>query len=135
MSNYDKRLSLILVLLLISVLTASCAEQSSPADAVERYLQAIVEKDVVAAANQACLAWEEDAYAEASSFETVEVRLEGLDCEVVAEEGEYQRVSCEGEIVANYGGEDQDIPLDQRDFYVVEEGGQWRMCGYSAPLE
>jgi hypothetical protein len=128
-----KAFSLVLILLITTVLTVSCATQSSPAKAVEDYLQAIVEKDVVKAADLSCLTWEEEAYAEASSFETVEVRLEGLSCEPVAGVGESQRVSCEGEIVANYGGEDQDIPLDQRDFYVVEEGGEWRMCGYSAP--
>lgn len=116
-----------------ALLVASCAAQSSPAVVVEKYLQAIVEKDVVEATNLSCLAWEEDAYAEASSFETVEVRLEGVTCKVVAEEGEFQQVSCGGEIVANYGGEDQDIPLASRDFYVIEEDGEWRMCGYSAP--
>ncbi len=125
--------SLVLLSLLINILSVSCAAQSSPEKAVEGYLQAIVQKDVVKAASLSCLAWEEEAYAEASSFETVEVRLEGLRCEVSAEEGESQRVRCEGEIVANYGGEDQDIPLNQRDFFVVQEGGEWRMCGYSAP--
>ncbi|MGD2058151.1 MAG: hypothetical protein PVI04_05415, partial [Anaerolineales bacterium] len=90
-------------------------------------------KDVVAATNLSCLAWEEGAYAEASSFETVEVRLEGVSCEVIDSGEEYQRVTCDGEIVANYGGEDQDIALASRDFYVIEEGGEWRMCGYSAP--
>ena len=115
------------------MLIVSCSSQSSPASAVEEYLQAIVEKDVVAAANLSCLAWEEGAYAEASSFETVEVRLEAVSCESVADQADFQKVSCEGEIVANYGGEDQDIPLATRDFYVIEEGGEWRMCGYSAP--
>ncbi len=119
----------------MSVLLVGCASSNSPADAVVRYLEAIVDKDVVAAANLSCLAWEEDAYAEASSFETVEVRLEGVSCQVAEEEVDYQRVSCEGQIVANYGGEDQDIPLATRDFYVVEESGDWRMCGYSAPQE
>jgi hypothetical protein len=116
-----------------TLLVVGCTSQSSPAVAVEKYLQAIVEKDVVEAANLSCLAWEEGAYAEASSFETVEVRLEDVTCQVVAEEGEFQQVSCSGEIVANYGGEDQDIPLASRDFYVTEEGGEWRMCGYSTP--
>lgn len=130
----DKRsLVSIIVFLLSSMLIVSCSSQTSPADTVEEYLQAIVDKDVVAAANLSCLAWEEGAYAEASSFETVEVRLEGVVCESAAEPSDYQKVSCQGEIVANYGGEDQDIPLSEREFYVIEEGGQWRMCGYSAP--
>ena len=130
----EKRiLVLMFFFILSSMLIVSCSSQSSPASTVEEYLQAIVDKDVVAAANLSCLAWEEDAYAEASSFETVEVRLEAVTCESVAEEADFQKVSCGGEVVANYGGEDQDIPLATRDFYVIEEGGDWRMCGYSAP--
>jgi len=133
--HLDRKFSLAVGLLGAILFVSGCTSSASPANTVERYLEAIVNKDVVAAANLSCLAWEEDAYAEASSFETVEVRLEDVDCTVVAEEGDYQRVSCQGEIVANYGGEDQDIPLASRDFYVVEEGGDWRMCGYSAPQE
>jgi hypothetical protein len=122
-----------LIIAIMGTIAVSCTTSSSPAAAVERYLEAIVEKDVAAASNLSCLAWEEDAYAEASSFETVDVRLEGVSCQVVASEQEYQIITCEGEIVANYGGEDQDIPLASREFYVVEEGGDWRMCGYAAP--
>jgi hypothetical protein len=122
-------------LILLSFSIGACAVKSTPADAVESYLDAIVEKDVVRASNLSCLAWEEDAYAEASSFETVEVRLEGVECKVVADQGDYQRVNCVGEIIANYGGEDQDIPLEDREFFVIEEGGEWRMCGYSVPAE
>lgn len=115
------------------VLIASCGPSDSPAVAVESYLEAIVEKNVIEAANLSCLAWEEDAYAEASSFETVEVRLEDVSCQAIEARDGYQRVECEGEIIANYGGEDQDITLDSREFFVVEEAGEWRMCGYAAP--
>ncbi|MDF1500184.1 MAG: hypothetical protein P1P76_06940 [Anaerolineales bacterium] len=114
-------------------LIVGCSPSASPAVIVERYLEAIADKDVVAAANLSCLTWEEDAYAEASSFETVEVRLEDVSCQVDEGSDEYQLVTCGGEIVANYGGEDQNIPLASREFYVIEEGGAWRMCGYSAP--
>jgi hypothetical protein len=132
MSN-NKIFFTLFALMLLGSLVVSCTEQTSPATAVESYLDAIVAKDVVAATNLSCLAWEEDAYAEASSFETVDVRLEGVSCEVISSGEEYQRVTCDGEIIANYGGEDQDIPLASREFYVIEEGGEWRMCGYSAP--
>lgn len=130
-----RKVALTAIFLSLAFFLEGCSSSASPADTVERYLEAIAEKDVVAAANLSCLAWEEAAYAEASSFETVEVRLEGVSCQVVAEEHGYQRVHCQGEIVANYGGEDQDIPLEARDFYIVEEGGDWRMCGYSPPQE
>lgn len=129
----NNRIFITLFTFLLGSFAVSCTGQTSPASTVESYLDAIVAKDVVAATNLSCLAWEEDAYAEASSFETVDVRLEGVSCEVISSGEEYQRVTCDGEIIANYGGEDQDILLASREFYVIEEGGEWRMCGYSAP--
>lgn len=129
-----KRPTLLIVALLSSLLSLSgCARSNPPTVAVTRYLEAIVEKDPVAAANLSCLDWEEGAYAEASSFETVEVRLEQISCSVEAAGDQVQMIKCSGDIVANYGGEDQNIPLSARTFYVVREAGEWRMCGYEAP--
>ena len=39
-------------------------------------------------------------------------------------------VSCEGNIIATYSGEDAPFPLNARQYLSVEEGGEWRMCGY-----
>ena len=33
-------------------------------------------------------------------------------------------------IVANYGNEVLELDLSERSYQVVEEGGEWRMCGY-----
>ncbi len=115
--------------LLILTLTA-CAQQGSADDAIEAYLNALVSKDVIRAVNKSCLDWEEGAHAEASSFESVIVRLDGLSCDIVNVSGDQTLVECEGKITANYGGEDQDIPLSGRTYLAVMEDGEWKMCGY-----
>ncbi|NOR89399.1 MAG: hypothetical protein GQ524_04005, partial [Anaerolineales bacterium] len=88
-------------------------------------------KDVVRAVNKSCLDWEEGAHAEASSFEAVIVQLDGLICSSTSTSGEQTLVNCEGKIIANYDGEDQDIPLSGRSYVTVLEDGEWKMCGYS----
>jgi hypothetical protein len=111
------------------VLTA-CGPQGSPQRAVESYLEAIVAKDPIRAAASACDAWEEQARAEARSFETVQVRLEGMSCVLSARHDSEAVVNCEGQILADYGGERRDLDLGSRRYRAVVEAGEWRMCGY-----
>ena len=107
-----------------------CSSDGSPVSIVEAYLRALEAKDDIGAVNASCLTWEEGAFAEASSFEAVGVELEGLSCSVQQEGDVETTVKCEGEFVADYGGEIQNIDLSQRTFAVVREDGQWKMCGY-----
>lgn len=104
----------------------------SAPQAIEGYIRALTEKDVVAATGASCLAWEEAAFAEASSFEAVEVNLEGLRCVESGSDSEFTHVECEGKIIANYGGELQDIDLSQRTYLALSEQGEWKMCGYAS---
>ena len=107
---------------------------SSPGGAsetVETYLRALEAKDDVAAVNASCLDWEQGAFAEASSFEAVDVTLEGLVCREERNEDGSALVSCEGTFIADYGGEIQNIDISQRTFHVVNEDGAWKMCGYA----
>ena len=98
-------------------------------------MRALEAKDDVAAVNASCLNWEQGAFAEASSFEAVDVTLEGLSC---AESGSLDNstlVKCEGTFVANYGGEIQNIDISLRTFRAVDEDGAWKMCGYAPAAE
>jgi len=113
----------------------ACAQQGSAEDAIEAYLDALVSKDVIRAVNISCLDWEEGAHAEASSFEAVIVRLDGLACSPSDVVGDRTLVDCEGKIIANYGGEDQDILLSQRTYLAVLDDGEWKMCGYETGLD
>lgn len=118
------------ILTFLSLTITACVQQGSAEDAIEAYLNALVSKDVVRAVNKSCLDWEEGAHTEASSFEAVIVRLDGLTCTSIRVSGEQTLVNCEGRIIANYGGEDQDIPLSGRTYIAVLEDGEWKMCGY-----
>ncbi|MFN2148426.1 MAG: hypothetical protein ACK2T2_08525 [Anaerolineales bacterium] len=114
---------------------AACSSSTGAPAAIETYLRALEAKDDVAAVNASCLNWEQGAFAEASSFEAVDVTLEGLSC---AESGSLDNstlVKCEGTFVANYGGEIQNIDISLRTFRAVDEDGAWKMCGYAPAAE
>jgi len=49
---------------------------------------------------------------------------------VVSTEGDYAVVECQGTIIANYGGEDQEFQLQGNRYQTLFEDGEWRMCGY-----
>jgi hypothetical protein len=38
-------------------------------------------------------------------------------------------VLCNGKIIATYDTEDQELDLSVRTYQVVEEGGEWLVCG------
>ena len=122
---------IIFVVALILLGVTACAQSSLPSKVVEQYLAALVAKDDIKAVNLSCVAWEESAKADGASFEGVEVSLEDASCLVVTEDGQNGIVSCTGKILFSYaGGEEKEIGLDRRDYLVVFEGGDWRMCGY-----
>jgi hypothetical protein len=116
--------------LLSAVVLAACGSPASPSETVEAYLQALVNKDEVAAANLSCAEWEGQARAEALSFDAVEVRLDQVDCTSAETSENAAVVQCTGRILANYGAEDQVIDLSVRSYRTVREGGAWLMCGY-----
>lgn len=122
----------ILLIIVFSQLLIACTSSGSASGAIESYIRALAEKDVVAATTTSCLAWEEAAFAEASSFEAVEVNIEGLSCADSESDTIYTFVQCEGKIIADYGGELQDIDLSQRTYQAIIEQGEWKMCGYAS---
>jgi hypothetical protein len=132
MHNYGQRIG-ILAIILFSL--AGCSSSEGASAAIENYLKALEAKDDVAAVNASCLAWEQGAFAEASSFEAVEVTLEGLACRDAGSLDGSTLVRCEGTFVANYGGEIQNIDVSLRNFRAVDEDGVWKMCGYAPAAE
>ena len=125
----------LLTLLAASTLLVACGAQaggsSSPAvQAVQTYLQALVAKDAARLANQSCKAWESDATLEMDSFQAVTATLEGVACQETGKEGSATLVNCKGSIVATYNNEKQNLDLSPRNYKVVQEGGEWRVCGY-----
>ncbi len=120
--------------LLISmlILTAACSNgaQNSPTGAVLSYLQALVDRDGARLAALSCPDWEAAAQLELESFAAVTVTLEEASCQESGADGETTLVSCTGKIVANYGNEVLELDLAERTYQVVQQGGDWLMCGY-----
>ena len=118
-------------LFVISAAACSSTNQSQPAaDAVTAYLEALIDKEENALINQACAEWESQAKLEFDSFAAVEVALEGPGCSETGQDGSVTLVNCTGKIIASYGEEDLIIDLAERTYQVINEGGEWRMCGY-----
>ena len=124
----------VFILLLMAVLVASCDSGASTdgdasaaddaAAAVEGYLTAKVSNDADGIRRYLCSAMEADFDREVQSFSGVEAEIEGMAC--ASDEGG-ETVTCEGTIVAVYGGENRDFPLGT--YSVVEEDGEWKWCG------
>ncbi len=111
---------------------AACAssDSGSAPKAIETYINALVSKDRDAAVTAACADWEEDAKLEVDSFAAVDAALDGLACTASGADGDSTLVSCQGVINVTYNNEQQELPLDNRTYVAVQEGGEWRMCGY-----
>jgi hypothetical protein len=130
--NFYKGL-LILISLLVLLLTACSgvvSSNSSPSLVVESYIKGLVAKDDISLSTLSCSDWEPNALMELDSLQAVEVRLEGLTCENTGTDGEYSLVNCQGYIVATYDGEDQNIDLSTRTYKVVDQSGEFLVCGY-----
>ena len=100
------------------------------AAAVEKYFQALVGKDINRLVDASCAAWESSARSEFESFGAVDVSLEKILCKESNIDGASALVTCTGKIIANYGNEVLEIDLADRTYQVIEEMGEWRMCGY-----
>lgn len=126
-----------LVLILFLVLTASlvlpaCSTSSNsdaPARAVDAYLNALVAKDAERLPTLVCGEWEEEALIELDSLQAVSARLEGVSCTQTGTDGSTALVDCTGSIVLTYDTEDQNIDLANVTYQVVEEAGDWLVCG------
>ena len=123
--------SLILLIVFTTLTIAACAasNENAPVQAVENYLNALVEKDSDRLTTLSCGEWEEEALLELDSFQAVSARLEGLACEQTGTDGDTALVLCNGNIIATYNEEDQQLDLSVRTYQVVQEGGEWLVCG------
>jgi hypothetical protein len=100
------------------------AGDPAAARAVEAYLTAKVAGDRDGVRDGLCAAMEGDLDREALSFSGVEASIEDMTCVVNATS---TTVTCQGNIIAVYGGENRPIALAS--YSVVNEDGIWRWCG------
>lgn len=122
---------ILLALIAISFILTSCGPSNTdaPVKAVENYLDALVAKDADRLPTLVCGDWEEDALIELDSFQAVSASLENVSCTQTGTDGDAALVLCTGNIVASYNDEDQRLDLSVRTYQVIEEGGDWLVCG------
>lgn len=121
---------LFLILFSLPLLLVACAGGGdAPAQTVELYYQALVEKDQDRLINLSCADWESMALLEFDSFLSVETTLENAACQTVSQENGTARVTCQGAIAASYDGEIREFPLTGQTYLVTQEAGEWRVCG------
>ncbi len=127
-----RKIFLIVLVIIVSTLflTACTAKNdNAPAKAVEDYLKALVAKDSNRLSTLSCGSWEDSALLELDSFQAVKTRLDGVSCSQTGKDGATALVLCKGKIVATYNNEDQDLDLSVRTYQVVQQGGEWLVCG------
>ena len=112
------------------LLLVACAVGATPAQQVESYLRARAASNVNQMVSLSCGAWEAQARIEASSFKALNARVEGLTCQVGGSERDVTFVGCAGKIITSYNGESREVSLADKQFKTVNEGGEWRVCGY-----
>jgi hypothetical protein len=122
---------ILIVVIFGNLFLSACASKSdnAPAKAVEAYLNALVAKDSDRLTTLACGDWEDDALLELDSFQAVTTKLDGLACTQTGTDGDTALVLCKGKIIATYNNEDQELDLSVRTYQVVQEGGDWLVCG------
>jgi hypothetical protein len=121
-------LTIIITTLFLSACSSS-ADSNAPAKAVEEYLNALVTKDENRLPTLVCGDWEEDALIELDSLQAVTARLDNVACTQTGTDGNTALVNCSGKLVATYNNEDQELDLSLRTYQVVQQNGDWLVCG------
>jgi hypothetical protein len=122
---------LIPILFALSILAAACQSSGgSPPQTVQSYLQARVQSDVDKMISLSCATWESQARVEAASFKSMKAQLDSVSCKEAGADGNVTLVACTGKIVTSYNGESRDWSVSDKLFKVVQDRGDWRMCGY-----
>lgn len=125
-----KKIALVLFTILLMGILAACNTEEPAVQAVNAYLDAVVEQDDVTLQKLVCEEWQFDAMMEMDSFLAVSPQLENVSCSVVEDNGSTQLVNCTGNILATYNEEQQAIDLSLRNYVVTEVAGEWLVCGH-----
>ena len=123
---------LVFVISLLALPLSGCGGKTSdPASkAVQDYLNALVSKDSNKLSALSCADWEQNALMELDSLQAVKTRLDGVSCQTAGSSGTTTQVKCQGRILATYNGEDQALDISARTYQVVQQGGDYLVCGY-----
>lgn len=127
---YRKFWHILIMVLSLFALGACSPKQSPSVQAVQTYLEALAAKDGDKMVSVSCADWESSARLELDSFTAVTPELVDLQCSEASTQGDEVLVSCTGQLKLDYNGEIQNLDLSGQFFRTIQEGGEWRMCGY-----
>ena len=126
------RYLLMLSMLGLSILLSACsssANSTGAVDAVEGYITALASNDEASLSSLSCADWEASALTELDSLQAVTAKVDGLSCQQSGTDGDTALVDCTGKLILSYNGEDQELDLSTRTYKVVEQDGNWLVCG------
>ena len=127
MRKYILLFSIMLATLVLSACGSSNTD--APVQAVEEYWNVIVAKDAERLPTLVCGSYEDEALTVLDSLQAVTARLDSLSCTQTGTDGDIALVNCTGNLVLTYDAEDQNLDLSVFTYEVVEEGGDWLICG------
>ena len=111
-------------IVLLSLLLTACTP--APAATVEDFLTALTTQDEARLLTLVCADYEFDALLEFDSYGLVQTTLKDVDCTANG-----TNVTCTGSIEASYGDEIRSFDLTERTYHLVQDGGDWLVCGYT----
>ena len=123
---------IIFLLISLSLILSACGadESAGAAASVEGYITALASKDEAALISNSCADYEDDALLELDSLALVEVSLaDGIACQDAGSDGDKTLVNCTGKLQMSYGGEPQELDFSKLTYEVVNENGNWLVCG------
>ncbi len=117
----------ILLIIGLLVLATGCSQPGDPGAAMLKYLQARVAANSDAIRGLSCAAWEGQAVLQANSFRSMNAQLDNVTCTKTGDDGDAALVTCDGQIVTTYNGENRSWDLST--YRLTQEDGEWKMCG------
>lgn len=126
-----KDLWIVIFVIVVNILLAACSssDNDAPANAVEEYLNTLVAMDENRLPTLVCGGWEEEALIELDSLRAVTARLENVACTQTGADGDTALIKCSGKLITTYNEEDQELDLSAVTYQVVQEDGDWLVCG------
>ena len=119
-------------MLSLSILLSACsssANSNGAKDAVEGYVNALASNNEASLSALSCADWESSALTELDSLQAVTAKLDGFSCQQSGTDGSTALVNCKGKMILSYNGENQELDLSTRTYKVVEQNGNWLVCG------
>jgi hypothetical protein len=121
------------LLVVLTLVLAACGGPAGGKDpaaaAVESYLAAAVSKDATKVSGLVCKDFEDQALLFMDGFQAVKAELSGVSCKNAGKENSATLVSCTGSISLTYNTEKQSLDVSRQSYQVVQQGGDYLVCG------